>query len=313
MWRYILAVCAVFIISNAYADSTKEMKDHDLLTDGATDDTVWVYDTSESSLKRMTTEEFVKDYLSGLSGWATDRVLQIDATGGLQWNLAATVSGTGTTLYDTDSGAALSRLAGGANRIGIAGGAGISTSGSGGTVTVTADITQSDLTSITNASAFSGPTAFAVDSQVTNELTARTNTSAFTGASAFLTNSDGVQSTEVVYGGASKFFVYGGTTLTGAMLAGGMLFCHASSPITLGIPDFSGSTPYFLVYDMTGSGVTVQTTDGDVLYNDDESGTALFVNAGNSRHSASFTCNAESGSCSYVVTLGVTGDYWDTE
>lgn len=293
MWRYLLTalLAAALSISNAYADSTKEMKDHDLLTEGAANDTIWVYDTSGSSLKRMTAEEFITDYLGGFG--STNQVLLNDGVGGITWSdlVMGNVSGSGVTTVPTDSGEAISINTGGANRLWIVGGGQTQTSASGNTVTVTTNaVTPAQLTAATDASAFTGDTNFA------------TNTASI-----------GVETTEVVYGGASKFFVYAGTTLTGEMLAGGMLFCHAGSPIVIGIPSFSGSTPYFVVYDMTGSGVTVQTTDGDPLYDGTDAGTAYWVNAGNSRHSASFTCNVESGSCTYVVTLGTSGGEWEID
>jgi hypothetical protein len=314
MWRYIFL--ALLLATPVYAsdDATKEMPNHSLLTDGAADDTVWVYDTSENSLKRMTAEEFITDYLGGFG--STNQVLLNDGVGGITWSdlVMGNVSGTGVTTIDTDSGSALSLLTGGANRIWVVGSGGVTVFGSGNTVTITSDaIRPSDLTEATNVDAYTGDTNFATHSSVTEALTARTDASAFTGVTDFITTSDGLTTTEVVYGGVSKWFVYSGTTLTGDMLAGGMLFCHASSPIVLGIPAFSGSTGYFGLWDMTGSGVTVQTTNGDTLYSEDDAGTAYFVNAGNSRHSASFTLNVESGSCSYVVVLGTVGNWWNVE
>jgi hypothetical protein len=292
MWRYVIAAFMVVIfISTAHADSTKQMPQFDSLTTGAADDTIWVYDASENSLKRMTTEELMQDYLGIVLVGSTNQVLRNDGTGGVDWTDFASVSGTGVTTIDTDSGSALSVFSGGANRIGIVGGGDATVTGSGNTVTVTVN---ADLTAITNASAFSGETDFALDSEVTAFVTARTNASAFSGETAFalnseltshtdasaftgetnfVTSSDGMQTTEVVYGGVSKWFVYSGTTLTADMLAGGMLFVHTplsgSTPTVIGVPDFSASTPYFGVWDMTGGGVRVQTTDGDALYYDD--------------------------------------------
>lgn len=122
---------------------------------------------------------------------------------------------------------------------------------------------------------------------------------------------------DYVYAGASKFFLYSGVSLTDAMAAGGMLYCHApiaSGCITIDIPAITGSTPYFSVTDMTGSGVTVRATS-NTMYTDSiaAAGSAYFVNAGNSRHSASFTVNYESGTCAYVIVLGTTGSEWDLE
>lgn len=112
--------------------------------------------------------------------------------------------------------------------------------------------------------------------------------------------------------GASTFYVYSGTTLTADMLAGGMLFCHGAAPIVLGIPSITGSTAFFGAWDMTGNGVTVQTTDSQVMYDDSTTaGKAYFVNAGNSRHGASFKVNSESGACPYVIVLGKTGNNWE--
>lgn len=124
-----------------------------------------------------------------------------------------------------------------------------------------------------------------------------------------------VQTTELIYGGVSKFYVYTGTTLSAAMLAGGMVLVHTplsgSTPTVIGIPAVSGSTAFFAVWDMTGGGVTVQMTDGGTLYDDDETGTAYWVSEGHSRHAASFTLNAESGACSYGIVIGTTGAYWE--
>jgi len=117
-----------------------------------------------------------------------------------------------------------------------------------------------------------------------------------------------------VNAGASTFLVYSGVTLNSDMLAGGMLYLFNTTPIVLGIPSFSSSTPYFMVVNTAGGGVTVQTTDTDVLYsgNDSGSGTALFVNVGNSRNQASFNLVYESGSCAFTHVIGTIGT-WDVE
>ena len=111
---------------------------------------------------------------------------------------------------------------------------------------------------------------------------------------------------DYVNAGASKYFVYSGVTLTADMLAGGMLYLHhTGSPIVLGWPLVTtGSTAFAMVKDMTGSGVTVQTTDGQTLYGTNGTGTAYFLNAGNSRGSATFTSVSESGSSRYVDVIG---------
>ena len=116
-----------------------------------------------------------------------------------------------------------------------------------------------------------------------------------------------------VKGGASIYCVYSGTTLTPDHLAGGMIYTFNTSPIVLGIPPVTGSTPYFMVKDMKGGGVTIQTTNGDVLYNASETGTAIFVNVGNSRHQATFNLVSESGTCAFVDVLGTRGGNWDVE
>lgn len=119
---------------------------------------------------------------------------------------------------------------------------------------------------------------------------------------------------DYVNAGASVFVVYSGVTLTADMLAGGMLYTFNTSPIVLGIPTITGSTPYFMVADMAGGGVTVQTTDADPLYDSDTTdGTAYFVNAGNSRHQATFNLVYESGSCAFVHVIGTQGSNWDIE
>ena len=123
-----------------------------------------------------------------------------------------------------------------------------------------------------------------------------------------------IKTTEVVYGGTSTWYVYSGTTLTGTMLAGGMIYVFTPpsgvTPTVIGIPAFTGSSGFFFVKDMTGCGVTVQTADSMTMYNDDEVGTAYWVNAGHSRHAASFKLNQESGSCRFVDVLGEVGNYW---
>lgn len=130
-----------------------------------------------------------------------------------------------------------------------------------------------------------------------------------------ITNS--VQTTDVVYGGVSKFLIYSGTTLTAEMLAGGMVFVHTplsgSTPAVIGIPAISGSTAAFLVADMTGGGVTIQTTDGEPLYTAIDSGTAIWVPAGHSRHCASVTLVSESGTCAYAFVSGYSGSYWEVD
>jgi len=123
-------------------------------------------------------------------------------------------------------------------------------------------------------------------------------------------------SANAILAGVSKWYVYGGVTLNQTQLAGGMIYCHApigSGPIVIGISAISSSTGYVLVKDMTGSGVTIQTTDGDVLYNNSDAGTAIFVNAGNSRHQAAITLNAESGTCKYADVIGTIGSSWYME
>jgi hypothetical protein len=134
-----------------------------------------------------------------------------------------------------------------------------------------------------------------------------------TGTSGVLSS---VTATEIysntVRAGTSKWYVYGNTTLSADMLAGGMLFCHFSgpTPFTLTIPSFTGSTPYFLVADMTGSGVTITPPSGVSIYDGTSVGTYYFVNKGNSRHQAALTLNAESGACKYGFVVGKTGSNW---
>jgi len=115
-------------------------------------------------------------------------------------------------------------------------------------------------------------------------------------------------------GGASIYTVYSGTTLTANMLGGGLVYVFTplsgSTPTVIGVPAITGSTGFCVIKDMTGGGVTVQTTDGETLYDDDEAGTAIFVNQGNSRHQVSIMMVTESGTCKFMDVLGTIGSNW---
>ena len=167
------------------------------------------------------------------------------------------------------------------------------------------------ITALLAASSFTGATDFAIDSQVSAYVQSQVSQYTTTLSNPTFMN----LGANAVYAGASTWFVYSGVTLTGDMLAGGLLYVHTPAtgvtPTRLGIPAIGSSTPYFLVKDMTGHGVTVQTTGGDSLYGSSgAAGTAYFLNAGYSRNSATFKVNCESGACKYVDVIGEVGSNW---
>lgn len=117
-----------------------------------------------------------------------------------------------------------------------------------------------------------------------------------------------ILTTEPVNGGVSPFEVQGGTTLTAAMLAGGIIYVTTPSngvtPTVVGIPTISGNTVAFNLVDLNGNGVTLQMTNGQALYKGASAGTAVFVNSGYSRASIAITCASLSGSCSFANVIG---------
>ena len=115
-----------------------------------------------------------------------------------------------------------------------------------------------------------------------------------------------------IKGGVSTYVITTGTTLSADMVAGGMIYTFNTTPIVLGVNTVTSSTPYFMVKDVAGGGVTVQTADADPLYYGSETGTAFFVNIGNSRHQATFNC-VKSGTCAFVDVIGTMGSGWDVE
>jgi len=119
---------------------------------------------------------------------------------------------------------------------------------------------------------------------------------------------EGVKADYLVAGN-SVYLLYSGVTLTSDMLAGGIIYNFSSAAIDIGIPAISGSTACFLVKDMTGTGVTVRTTDMETMYAEQDVGTRLVLDVGNSRDSAAFQMVTESGTCKFVDVLGTVGTW----
>ncbi len=110
--------------------------------------------------------------------------------------------------------------------------------------------------------------------------------------------------------GVSTFNVNAGVTLTRDMMAGGIIRVWAAAPIRIGVPTLSGTSQFFMVVDYYGSGVTIQTTNGQILYgiSGSETGvttTSYFLNPGNSRGSASFEIVVIPGVTTFIRALGV--------
>ena len=100
-----------------------------------------------------------------------------------------------------------------------------------------------------------------------------------------------------------------GVTVDPGVMAGGFVRTWgAAGPLRIGIPLISGTSGFFRLTDYTGSGVTLQTTNGQVLYGSSGTGTAYFLNAGNARGSVSVEI-VNTGITTFVNVIGEQGTW----
>ena len=115
------------------------------------------------------------------------------------------------------------------------------------------------------------------------------------------TQTFGTTEAETGIAGVSKYFEGPGTTLTGKMLGGGMVYYDSLVMGGVTVPPASGNTAFVVVKDPHGTGVTVFTANNSDLQNNGSWGTKIWVAPGNLGHQVALTS----------VDSGVSGPYWD--
>jgi len=287
-----ISLCLILLFASAVLarDDDRRVDELEALSAGNIDinnDKVPVYDVSSNKLKQSS----LFDAVSALGGY----------------------SGSGITKVYGDNGYGIYFLDGTGTAFFIVGVSGVSTAGGGNTIYVSAEQVLQALTAHTAADTtsgtsidWSGGTTLSRLAGVTSSVQDQVNDMDSRKASLNANVQFNYTSS-----GASVFFIYSGVTLTNDMMAGGQLYSFAGAPVVVGVPSISSSTPFFMVKDMTGAGVTIQTTDGQAFYDGDDAGTALWIPAGYSRHHAIINCLSESGTCAFADTLGKMGTYWE--
>lgn len=90
-------------------------------------------------------------------------------------------------------------------------------------------------------------------------------------------------------GGVSKYFVTSGATVTGDMLAGGIIYWDSTSIGGVTLPTISGGTEFVVVKDIQGGGVTIFTENDQSIHEEGSWGTSIWVAPDNLGHQIALT------------------------
>ena len=112
-----------------------------------------------------------------------------------------------------------------------------------------------------------------------------------------------------ILGGISKYYVYTGTTITGNMLASGIVYWDSTTMGGVTLQAISGDTPIFVFKDIQGAGVTVFTENDQDIQNDGSWGTLIWVAPGNLGHQIALSAT-KTGVSTFWDVLGVIGSNW---
>lgn len=115
-------------------------------------------------------------------------------------------------------------------------------------------------------------------------------------------------------GGVSKYFVYSGVTVSGDMMAGGIIYWDSTTMGGVTLPTISGSTPIVVIKDISGSGITIftenaisYTAEGNILYNGSW-GTKIWLVPDNLGNQISLT-HVKTGTSSFWDAIGNIGSW----
>ena len=169
------------------------------------------------------------------------------------------------------------------------------------------------VTAMLSRSAFSGITDFALDSNVTAFVTAMLAPKAVTGTSMSGSPTFDTTTMSIGIGGISKYMVSAGTTVTADMLGGGIVYWVGTDMNGVTIPYVSSNTPFLVVKDMSGSGLTVWAENKDSahqrFHKGGSWGNKIWVAPGNVGHQLAIT-DVLTGTSKFHDVIGSIGANW---